>query len=389
MSSDLRLIFSPMYSCLNQLNAQHITQSVDSDEEASCLTCLPAAGRVGVAVAAYTICGVGSGIYSLATCPYRLYQRSVAEKRGFECDLDRLTQKEKNDIRGRVVNYMDTHPCNIADGDKEQVIQKAIACYARSSKVYGPIARAWTEYLLEKANREGKKLVFMARDGIPAYKIALDLMKQPAYQKKYPNLTPDRITLAYFSRNVINDSMSSSDKTALFKKYTTQELGIKEGDKCLFVDIGFEGSMIDKIRQLLPGVSADFEYLIAINNKATGFIATKDQQLRSVPSAGNNLGVHWLEDSHQGSVASPSHLVEENGHVYPNTKTPSHKSYSPQAKPGSELYLLKKFSQLGAIEGVSVTPEELETCRSDLDLTLQKIVDSELPLLIKHDTNKS
>lgn len=390
-SLDLRLIFSPTYSCWNKLHSNLITPCMvaqkDSPWTQRAVCKIANGGKIALIAAAYVICTLATGIFSIATCPHRFYQRGLVEKMGFKSDLKLLSRQETNQIRYRVLRYMDTSVCDIPATKKEEAIQKAIACYARSKKIYGPIAHAWTEYLLEKANKEGKKLVFMARDGIPPYEIALNLMKKPEYQAKYPNITKDKIVLGYFSRKVVNHSLESEANKALFKRYTSEELGIKDGDECLFVDIGFEGSMIDKIRGLLPGVKADFEYLIAINNKATGFIATQDKQLSSVPSAANNLGIHWLEDSHQGCIASPSSLVEVNGRIYPNTNTPKNKTYSSQPK--SLQFLLKYFSQLGVVEGETISKDQLEKCKKVFDETIQKIKDSQLPLLIEHDTNKT
>lgn len=401
---DNRFIFVSTYSALNKLSVHYSTPYVSVTENSNAwirrVAPIANVAKKGLIVVAVAVCTVATGIFSLCTLPYRLYQWNKIE---FQNDLDLLTPKEQMELSKNIRNYIDQKEIegkfHVPFSRKEKYVQKMMCSYARSSKIYGPIVAAWTEDLLKKANDSGKKIIFMARDGIAPYKVAKDMMKQEEYKKKYPNLANDDcIQLAYLSRKVIHHAKSSEHETNILQKYI-QQLGIQPGDQCMFVDIGFQGSMIEDIRKMLPLNEIDFHYLISHTEKAEGFIYSKNDprleqdqfsqlpEIASIPykGAGTNFATHWLEDSHQGVQESPKKLVEVNGIVYPNTKVPNDKQYV--APKGSLEYLLRKWTQKAIVQNwsqFSQNKTSLIDSVKKLDSTLNKIKNGDIMLIIMH-----
>lgn len=403
---DMKFIFSPTCSTWNKLNVHFHTPAISVTQESNkwIRTVAPIANGAKkiLVVLAFITSTVATGCFSIISLPCRIY----LSKKTLEKDLNLLTYEEKKELKIQIRNYIDSRVSSgkfqqIPEKEKGEYIQKIMSYYARSSQFYGPVAVAWTEYLMEKANASGKKLIFLARDGIVPYKMALELMKDAAYQKKYPNLIgEDKIQVAYLSRNVVNSSAKTEESKKTFQEYIKQ-LKIQDGDACIFVDIGFTGSMIDNIRKMLPNVTIEFEFLISHCEKAAGFIYAVDdprrieenKQFLQFPTiksirffkAGGNLATHWLEDSHQGAGASPTKLVEVNGTIYPDTKIPKQKVYA--AQKGSLDYLLRKWSQKAVINsykkfsiGNIVKKDVIEK----LDRLLDDIASTKLSLLISH-----
>ncbi|MCX6990575.1 MAG: hypothetical protein NTX49_05890 [Chlamydiae bacterium] len=323
--------------------------------------------KKAVLAVAYAVATIALGIFDILSLPYTYYKYTQANKNSYanEMKLLNVSESELVNIKKEISDYIRTLETSgeiqsIPSKKREAMISTIAASYARSKIVYGPIVRLWAEHLLEKAEKSGRKLIFMARDGIAPFHMAKKLMEKASYKERFPSLVgDDKIVLGYFSRKLIANANSSEENTQLLQKYLKNELGIQPGDRCLFVDVGFEGSMIDKIRQLAKPVifsSAEeatpekleealrFEFLISVRaDRAEGFLATEHRKLQSVPSAGGNLGVHWLEDSHQGNLQSPTSLVEFEGRVYPNTKVPGREKQRVHKK-GSFQHLLRKFS---------------------------------------------
>jgi hypothetical protein len=401
---DTRFIFSSTYSAWNKLSIHYSTPCVQVTDQSSqwIRRVAPIANiaKKGLIVVAFAIATVATVIFSVFSLPYRLHEIRQLERQGLKEDLEHLSNSERYELYKEITNYIDQQEANKKFPElhwkkKQKYIYKMMCYYARSYKIYGPVLAAWTEALLEEANRSGRKLVFMARDGIPAYKIAKEMMKTEEYKRKYPNLVGEgNIVLASLSRKVVHHAQASDEGKEVFQKYIRQ-LGIRPEDQIMAVDIGFQGSMIDPIRNMLPDMTIDFHYLISHTPRAEGFIYSQGDEraeqysqlpkIKSIPylGAGANLAMHWLEDSHQGVQASPECLVEVDGVVYPNTGIPDQKQYvSPK---GSLDYLLRKWAQKAVVKNwKKFSSVDVPAVVKKLDETLNKIVNLDLPLLIKH-----
>lgn len=385
---DARFIFTPTYYTWNYLCAQYQKQALEAPARA-CLACkavikIANATKIALVGVAFVVATIATGVFSIIALPYRAYNLHRNIHKIYQSDISMLTKEEQTAIRKEISDYIEKHACNFPD--KEKSIEKLMASYARSHKIYGPIARAWVEYLLEKANREGKKLVFLARDATAPFKMAKKLMEKPEYQKKYPNLIGDnQLVLAYFSRKLVANCSKTRVGRQLFKNYAEKQLGIKPGSSSLFIDVGFTGTMIDSVKKMLSWAKIEYEYLISMTNKANGFLATNQHPLDSVPSAGKNLGIHWLEDTHQGNIKSPSILVKERDQVYPNTKTENEKTYCNEKY--SFDFVLRKFTLKAVVDAFSQHPlsgKDLLDRRARFDETLTLIKRSAIPLFLKH-----
>lgn len=214
----------------------------------------------------------------------------------------------------------------------DKYVDRALSTYGSTYDVYAPVVMEWAHSLLETAKTYDppQRLVFMARDGIAPYKVA-KLLKE-RYPDKYGDVP---LSLVYLSRKVINWSISNEE---ILRDYMIQR-GIEAGQACIFVDVGFTGSMIKSIKKALHNVTANirFAYLVSLTQDANGFMSNMETKMDSVPQAGVNPAVHWLEDTHQGIVDSPTSLVIENGRIRPNTKA-GVKSTCIKSDPKSYLY---------------------------------------------------
>jgi len=384
--------------------------------------------KKAVLAVAYAVATITLGIFDILCLPYTYYNYTQVNKNSYANEMNLLGVSESDlvKIKMEISDYIRTLEASgeikkMPSKKRQEMILTIAASYARSKVVYGPIVRLWAEHLLEKAEKSGRKLIFMARDGIAPFHMAKKLMEKESYKERFPHLVgDDKIVLGYFSRKLIANAKSSEENTQLLQKYLRNELGIQTGDRCLFVDVGFEGSMINTIRQLAKPVvfpssesgtpenleeALRFEFLISVRaDRADGFLATEHRKLQSVPFAGGNLGVHWLEDSHQGNLQSPTSLVEFEGRVYPNTKVPGREKQRVHKK-GSFQYLLRKFSNraikacvnleipAGKIKSESLRQYDPSAVSFILfknkatqlfDKTLRMIKSFELPLYLEH-----
>lgn len=289
-----------------------------------------------------------------------------------------MSAKEYHAVHQEVEAYVKKHCTSLNSTETAETVNTVMISYARSGKVYGPVARAWTEYLLDKANKGNMKLVFMARDGVVPFKIAQKLMAQEEYQKKYPNLVGDkRIVLGYISRKIVENAQKTTEKQKVFEEYAAKELGISKDQHCLFVDVGFTGSMIAPLRKMLPNAKLEFDFLISRTKEAAGFVPQLDSF-----TPGGNFGVHWLEDTHQGNLESPSDLVKEsNGRIYANSARPQNVVYSfPR---NSKEYLLRKFSQRAVVR-TGLMPSDLQAANKNFNETMDKIKGKAIPIFASH-----
>lgn len=412
---NLRTLFSSTYLTWNTLAAHYQTPGVKITDESNKWIRKTApivnVAKKALLIVAFAITTIATGLFSLFILPYRIYQLKNANQL-VAADLALLTSSQRAELRLQIVNCIrekeKKHNFRLTSEQYEEFLRDIMAYYARSSEFYGPVALAWTECLLEKANKDNRKLVFCARDGIAPYEIALKLMQRPDYQQKYPNLVgEEKIVLAYLSRAVVTESNRTAENKETFHKYLNQ-LGIRDGDQCTFVDIGFQGSQINNTRSILKfnnhNIDASFSYLLSHTDDAEGFIISEDdsrrteqeafKQLPSIMSilykrAGSNLATHWLEDTHQKNVKSPSRLVkvEENGKikVYPNTLVPGAKEFV--ASKGSKEYFIRKWCLKAVVQGAEkydIATLNLSFAVNRLDEMLDKVVKGQLPLLVSH-----
>lgn len=283
------------------------------------------------------------------------------------------------------------------------VMDRAIATYARSREYFAPVAIKWTEYLLDRANREGKKIVFMARDGAVPFQLAQAMLNDPVRSRQFPNLTPSSICLGYFSRKIIQDCQSNGPDGARKMQEYISQLGIQDGDNCLFVDVGFTGSMIDSIKSMLAPqhINIDFEFLISYTPKAHGFMAPTQKVIRGTqpPSnstnsttavadriihAANPRAIHWLEDSHQGVIRSPQRLVRYQGRIYTDTNIPGYeRTYSNQPI-DHLLRLVGQSAVTTSLEELDPSTIDTQTAVAGLNRFLISIEEDTLPLHISH-----
>lgn len=265
---------------------------------------------------------------------------------------------------------------------KEDLIKKCFECYQRSQEFYGPVAVKWTDYLLKKADSEKKKIICLARDGTPIFKLASEVLNKN--KEKYPNLKPEDLSLAYISRKINNDLETNEDKD-LLSDYLKQ-LGLKKDDKCIFVDIGYNGKVIEMVKNNLSKITShepEFEYLISWTKKAKGFIANGGSDLKGIPFLGSNRAIHWLEDTHQGAKKSPTALIRTKDGIYPNTLLPGKKeTYSSEP----HEYIIRKFGQKAIANMSEIDGENIDLQKSinKLDELFVKLKDNKLPLYIVH-----
>lgn len=333
---------------------------------------------------------VFSTIYCIISFPIRWEKDQLARRKAIVIDLNRFTPEEKTVAKSEVEQYFQKHAAHFSTLSvkaKEELSKQIVSQCARSRKVYAPIVRNWVDHLLETANREAKKLVFMARDGIPFYEVAKELMKREDYQKKYPKLTEEgMIVLGHFSRKVIANADSSDANRNIFKQYI-QQLKIKDSEPCIFLDIGFSGSMVNPIRALLPKNPIDFQFLIATTDKAKGFLSNPQNQLSHLATAASNMGVRWLEESHHGTLSSATELVKgEDGNIYPNCLYP--KKILCEEK-FSLSHLIRKFCLKTlvreALEIKSLTIDEAAKAKEVFNNTIGDIKNWKLPLIVAWD----
>lgn len=246
--------------------------------------------------------------------------------------------------------FLDKNPEKIARYE-----QQALSSYASSYMHYSPVVIEWAHSILETAMASvpPKRAVFLARDGIAPYEVAKILQKK--YPEKYGQVP---LSLLYISRKVKGWAIENEQNKQLLIEYVKQE-GLKLNEKCLFIDIGFMGSMIMSIKELLKNLTPDiqFGYLVSHTQNAHGFMANmkankNEYKLESVQTAGGNTAVHWLEDTHQGVQNSPTKLFRDNmGIIRPFTA--SVKGHATCKEESPKSYLHKYFGLKAIIDSAN------------------------------------
>lgn len=225
------------------------------------------------------------------------------------------------------------------DENKELYLNAAAATYASTYNNYGPVVLEWMHATLERAVATNSQLVFMARDGLGPSKVA-KLLKAK-YPEKYGSV---EISVLYFSRAVTIDWSSKGNNLEMAREYATQQ-GIKKDKNAIFVDVGYEGSMIEKVKEIMsPICTIEFSYLISFNEKqARGFMLQTplnemekgaESGFKSIPHrcAGQNPSTYWLEDTHVGVLNTSDRLFRGiDGKIRPCAKMgiPAKKEQAP------------------------------------------------------------
>lgn len=340
-----------------------------------------------------------------------------------------LSDEEQRKMWLNIEDIIEKEGLKIAEKHKDAHILKSMATYVTSKDYYGPVVADWAHSLLDTACVEQRKLVFLARDGVAPY-LVCKVFKE-LYPEKYSSI---ELYLIYISRTVAyssvqqDEDISSSDayvveylKTLsnrdpdILQKYIMQETSLKEGDKFLFVDVGFGGSIIRPIKRQLKRLNVDVQFCYLISHtttikvkkekyRAQGFLAhSEERPLDPVNKAGGNPAVHWIEDTHQDVLVSPKILMRtESGKIVPAIVTSIEGSYvvKPLHDPvqccrhSPEQFLVKSHGLKGVLEAAKkyslshstptawrLASEELRNFFGDY---LTKLKNKEKHLLIPH-----
>lgn len=263
-----------------------------------------------------------SKVYSLILCIFYGAIASISKIGGFFWSCHPFNQWRHDQLQAQIRDdkallslekVQEIHQQYFAQDEQVAEFDQslALATYGTTYNHYGPVVFEWALSLLQRAQENGEQLVFMARDGQGPYLAA------QALQRRLPLLNTVPIHYIYLSRKVVH-----GDK-ALLEQYLAQELASHPYRNFRFVDIGFFGSIVDRIRccmqEAIQGSRCEFEFLISTSSRAHGFAGSLENELHAIRSAGKNRAVYWLEDTHQGIVQSPKQLIANQGTVTPDT----------------------------------------------------------------------
>jgi hypothetical protein len=308
----------------------------------------------GLTLTVYTIAFIATYAFEKMTETFFRNKFQKKAKIQVNADIANLSLEHPNvaavqkDIREFIQKeqlFLDKSPEKIAKYE-----QRALSCYASSYMHYSPVVIEWAHSVLETAmaSTPPKRVVFLARDGIAPYEVAKILQKK--HPKKYGKVP---LSLLYISRKVKDWAVESEKNKQMFIDYVKQE-GLRPNEKCLFIDLGFLGSMINPIKKMLKDFTPDiqFGYLVSHTQDAHGFMANMEARLESVKAAGINPAVHWLEDTHQGVQNSATKLfVDGKGIIRPYTV--NKKGYITCKEEHPKSYLYKYFGLKAVAEGAS------------------------------------
>ena len=178
--------------------------------------------------------------------PYVLYKFH----KQLDDDIAQIPANKLSGLKNRIEGVIESENLKLNGLEKERYVRAALSTYVSSQKYYAPVVKEWALSLLSTAAQENHHLVFLARDGVAPYQAALEL------QKKDPQFKDVKIHLKYLSRKVVRHATSTEpmDKSLDERRrdlntYFFRNGEIKPDDKCLFVDVGFMGSMIWDIRK--------------------------------------------------------------------------------------------------------------------------------------------
>lgn len=196
---------------------------------------------------------------------------------------------------------------SVSSGDRESLIRRTAELYRVARDVVGPVVTGFADSLLREA--EGRKVIFAARDGIGSYMAAGKLLQK----FEYPGMGPESIAYGYFSRRVVCGVGS-----AVLRQYVEQ-LGVNPDQGVLLADIGFGGSIISYLRQVMPNLEP--RYIMSTNSSIPGYAHAEHGrfQMKSMNHIGGNPAVHFMEDTFSGMIASPGSLVSVGESLVPDT----------------------------------------------------------------------
>jgi len=300
-------------------------------------------------------------------------------------DIKLIPEDQKGELRERILRFFEKEEILFPEEELEVWIEVAMSVYASSREMYAPIVESWVQSLMDRAVKDDKTLVFLARDGLAPYLVAQKIQQS---SRKYADV---KMHYAYISRNVVFDAEDRIvDDVPLLHKYI-QQLGVEKGEDCLMVDIGFSGTMIPFIKKQLQSLTKniEFEFLISKTPNATGHLGDVDHPLMALNKVGGNSATHWMEDVHQGVIESPSRLVETaEGLILPNVLAGTEPVTCKETRPID--FILKTWGLQGVLDGAECNPkaESMETTAAKtkevFDQFLQKYETRQRFHLMKH-----
>jgi hypothetical protein len=372
-----RYLFKDLFNTWAVLHSQYVKNWVSTDANSRCLTRavkliveIPVKSALfGISMAVAT---VAVGVFCLFAAPFRIWSFAHAIQLANQEGLAYLGDKQTT-IKERIRNTISNELSGVEGSLRDAYVDIAAAAYGRCLESYMPIAIKWVHSLLEKANTQGKHLVFLARDGIAPYQIAKKILANKQYQKLYPNLTSKSITLAWFSRKILAKAQRD-----FVLKYSKQ-VDIPEKKTLIFVDVGYSGSLINPIRTLFSEVECEFEFFISFNDEAHGFAGTNKERLSGFPGTWC-LSLYWIEETCQGTTCTADALVEHGGKIYANTNIPGQKiTY----KDNPLNYLIRKVSMWAVKDYSDIDPNsiDLTDAKKRINRTFENVMSGKLPLL--------
>lgn len=196
----------------------------------------------------------------------------------------------------------------IPEAEQFEAISDAFELYAKSKDIVAPVVTGFADALLREADGS-RQIVFAARDGLGAFEAAKILLRK--FPEEYATKEIDTV-YAYLTRRLVYDSTP-----AMIQQYL-EELGVDTQKPVLLADIGMYGSIMDRMRQVMPNVEA--RYVISRNPDIPGFADDSSSRsgMTSLSAIVGNPAVHFLEDTFSGLTSSPDRLVEVGGHLVPN-----------------------------------------------------------------------
>lgn len=222
-------------------------------------------------------------------------------------------------IKDLVEQRIDQFNIPLEKSKKSKIIDLVSNHYILTMQYYSPAVIKWMDALLQ---RDEKKLVFLARDGIVFHEVATILLNRNP--EKYPHASKDKLALAWLSRKSAKDA---SDRGDLAERYFKQ-LGIQPDDSILLVDTGCTGSIKREIGPLIKN-AIECQFSVSRNPAIHGFWDNCDFSLQALafiilpptheeawandPKNAND----WVEDTHRGNFLGTERLVEEQGIIYP------------------------------------------------------------------------
>ncbi|WP_158021720.1 hypothetical protein [Candidatus Protochlamydia naegleriophila] len=208
----------------------------------------------------------------------------------------------------------------IEETAKLEIIDKVSKHYLLTMQYYSPVIVKWMDSLLQRG--DDKKLVFLARDGIVFHDVAATLLEK--YPERYPNMTKEKLVVAWLSRKSSKDAASRGGLTERYFK----QLGIEPNESIVLVDTGCTGSIKREIAPLIKN-NIECQFSVSRNPAIRGFWDNCDFSLQALafvilPSDHQDAWANfpkiandWVEDTHRGNFIGAERLVEENGIIYP------------------------------------------------------------------------